>query len=48
MVMNVANDVGNLSKFPKTEEKLYHCNGLQRGFNLIGDSRVTRWLSHAA
>ena len=34
-----------LAKQHNIEEKLYHEEGLQKIYKLLGDGRVTRWLS---
>ena len=38
-------DLVSLSKQHKIERKLYHGDGLQKIYKLIGESRITRWLS---
>ena len=44
-VVNLMKDLMKLAKQQNTEEKLYHGEGLQQIYKLLGDGRVTRWLS---
>ena len=44
-IINTMKDLENLSKQHKIEQKLYHGDGLQRIYKLIGEGRITRWLS---
>ena len=44
-VVNLMKDLMKLAKQHNIEEKLYHGEGLQLIYKLLGDGRVTRWLS---
>ena len=44
-VFNLIKDLMKLAKQHNIEEKLYHEEGLQQIYKLLGDGRVTRWLS---
>ena len=44
-VINIMKDLVSLSKQHNIERKLYHGDGLQKIYKLIGESRTTRWLS---
>ena len=44
-VISVMKDLVNLALTHEIEEKLYHGDGLERVFKVIGDNRMTRWLS---
>ena len=38
----------NLADYHKIKEKLYNSEGLEQIYNLIGDNRLIRWLSHVS
>ena len=44
-VVNLMKDLMRLAKQHNIEEKLYHGEGLQQIYKLLGDGTVTRWLS---
>ena len=44
-VVNIMKDLIKLAKKHKIEQKLYHGNGLDQIFKLLGDDRLMRWLS---
>ena len=41
-------DIRNLADYHKIKEKLYNSEGLEQIYNLIGDNRLIRWLSHVS
>ena len=41
-------DIMNLADYHKIKEKLYNGEGLEQIYNLIGDNRLIRWLSHVS
>ena len=44
-IITVMKDLMILSKHHNIEGKLYHGNGIERIYRLLGDGRVTRWLT---
>ena len=44
-VINLMKDLMELSKFHNMENKLYNGDAIEKIYKLLGDSRVTRWLS---
>ena len=44
-VINLMKDLMELSKFHNIENKLYNGDAIERIYKLLGDSRITRWLS---
>ena len=44
-VINLMKDLMELSKFHNIENKLYNGDAIEKIYKLLGDSRVTRWLS---
>ena len=44
-IINLMKDLVELSKFHNIENKLYNGDAIEKIYKLLGDSRVTRWLS---
>ena len=44
-IINLMKDLMKLAEQHKISEKLHHGDGLERIFKVLGESRVTRWVS---